>query len=99
MVVRWGVSRRFLASHCRLQVIFGACSLSFSRLLARDEGTRSPGVRVLGVFAGVGTPLERDDLFCLRRHPFGGCHTNSDATQEVGSVVKHTRDTRDRFMR
>jgi hypothetical protein len=71
MVVRWGVSRRFLASHRRLQVIFGRL-LSTSRSPAMREHVRRV-CGCAGVFAGVCTPLERNDLFCLCRHPFRGC--------------------------
>ena len=70
---------------------FWALALLLARSLARSQGTRSSGVRVFG------TPPERDDLFCLRRHPFGLYrHDRETVTlrRKACSVVKHTSNTR-----
>ena len=71
---------------------FWALALLLAGSLARDQGTRSSGVRVFG------TPPERDDLFCLRRHPFGLYRHDRETVTlrriEACSVVKHTSNTR-----
>lgn len=69
----------------------GACSLAGSLARSRSGNTF---VGCKGVF---GTPPERDDLFCLRRHPFGLYrHDRETVTlrRKACSVVKHTSNTR-----
>lgn len=72
---------------------FWALALLLAGSLARSRS----GNTFVGCKGVFGTPPERDDLFCLRRHPFGLYrHDRETVTlrRKACSVVKHTSNTR-----
>jgi hypothetical protein len=73
---------------------FWALALLLAGSLARPRS----GNTFVGCKGVFGTPPERDDLFCLRRHPFGLYRHDRETVTlrgiEACSVVKHTNNTR-----